>query len=263
MPLLTTHHSPLSTLDNLPESVRDQLTSRQFRVAVENKADGSLELLVMGIVGDPSEGLASRQVAELLAKNPEKPVRVRINSPGGLAYDGITIHNALVRHKGQVTVEIEGMAGSAAAVIAMAGRPVRIWENASLYIHRAQGIAVGNRVVMEDLAGLLDRVDQGLGQTFAAKSGQPLGKIMDLLTGKVDGTMLTPAEALDLRLVDEIVPIKAEGQGAGAGKQAAEPAATAAGALREEAEARLLEAQRLWEIGLGAERPLTIPAAAV
>ena len=199
----------LIDLGDVPESIQNRLTSDSFRVVVNEKED-ELELLVMGIVGDPEAGLDARSVVVLLGENPGKRVRVRINSPGGLLYDGLLIHNALVKHDGEVISEIEGMAASAASIIAVAGDKVRMAGNGELFVHRAMGLALGNRAIMEDMAQFLGKADEQIAKTYAAKTGKTPEAMMKLLEGKNDGTVLDADEALAMGFVDEVMPIRRE-----------------------------------------------------
>lgn len=253
------------------EQLQAAVTDKSFRCRVQNQADGSVDLLIYGYVGDPGDGLDAQSVVEFLAENKNKPIRVRISSPGGLAFDGITIHNALIKHEAPVTVEIEGMAGSSAAVIAMAGNTVRIAGNASLFIHRAWGIGVGNALDMIDLAEFLEVLDNQIAATFAAKSGQSVSAMLEAITGKRDGTTYDAKAALEAGLVDEIMPIrpnKVDEQGgtdnndsgtddqdsdnnddaSDDAMQAAAVAAEQKAALQEAANERFIERQRLWEL---------------
>lgn len=184
-------------------------TSETFKVGVKNaKDDEPAEIVLYGEIGNPWEAADARSVGEFLRGNKGRDVNVRINSMGGLAYDGITIHNALVSHDGKVTTIVEGMAGSAASIIAMAGGPVQMYENAHLFIHRALLIAIGNRSVMEEAMDWLDKVDDAIARTYRAKTGKALDKIHELMRGKVDGTMFTAREAVAMKFADEIVSLK-------------------------------------------------------
>src|SRR5688572_1918250 len=133
----------------LSAKAQESASSSSFRVGVRNaKGEEPAEIVLYGEVGNPYEAMDARSVGQFLRANKGRAVNVRINSPGGLAYDGITIHNALLAHDGPITTIIEGMAGSAASIIAMAGAPVQMYENANLFIHRASLIAVGNVDIM-------------------------------------------------------------------------------------------------------------------
>jgi ATP-dependent Clp protease protease subunit len=183
-------------------------TSQDFKVGVKALDEENVEILVHGIIGDSWEGLDSASVAGFLNEHKGKKVNVRINSPGGLAWDGIAIYNELVQHDGRVTVTIEGMAGSAASIIAMAGDHIRIAENGQLFIHRAWAIAAGNTTVMLDAAEFLDRIDHAIAATYAARTGRKADTMMKLMEGKVDGTIFTGKEAVDEKFADEVIPLK-------------------------------------------------------
>ena len=84
------------------------------------------ELILFGTVGEDlfGDGFTARDVINALAKLKGKPVTVRINSGGGFADEGVAIYNALTGHGGRVTVSVEGIAASAASLIAMAGNDI-------------------------------------------------------------------------------------------------------------------------------------------
>lgn len=197
---------------SLPEAVKDAYNSTdkqgmQFQLKAEQDADDA-ELLVMGTVGDPFDELGADQVVKQLADMKGRTVNVRINSPGGLAYDGLTIFNALLQHEGGVTTTVEGLAGSAASLIAMAGNPVRMMANANMFIHRSQGIAFGNAITMRDMAEFLDSLDDGIAETYVSKTGLSRRRVNQLLDGKVDGTNMTAKDAKNLGFIDEVIELK-------------------------------------------------------
>ncbi len=200
------------------EQTRDALTSRDFGVhVVKNEHDGeeAIDLFIYGVVGGDwfdEEPLTAVSVAAFLAENKGVPVNTRINSPGGLVYDGITIYNALVAHDADVTTTIEGMAASAASIIAMAGDTIRIHENARLMIHRAWGLTMGNSADMQDYAQTLDRLDGQLAGTYAARTGLRKDTVAKLMIGESDGTSFDAAEAKAKGFADEIIPNKKKGK---------------------------------------------------
>jgi ATP-dependent protease ClpP protease subunit len=166
------------------------------------------EISLYGEIGDPFSGSDASTFGRFMRANKGKPINVRINSPGGHVYDGITIHNALVAHDAPVTTIIEGMAGSAASIIAMAGQPVQIYDNANVFVHRASVVAIGNTDVMEEARQWLDKIDEGIVNTYKAKTGLPRDKIKAHMRGKSDGTIFTAKEAKGLGYVDEIVALR-------------------------------------------------------
>ncbi len=193
----------------LSAKAQEAASSKSFRVGVRNATkEDPAELVLYGEIGDSWEAMDAASVGRFLRANKGKAVNVRINSPGGLAYDGITIHNALLQHDGKVMTVIEGMAGSAASIVAMAGSPVQMYENASLFIHRASVVAIGNSDVMDEAKGWLDKIDEAIARTYKAKTGKSMEKINSQMKGKVDGTVFTAAEALKDKYIDEVLPLK-------------------------------------------------------
>lgn len=193
----------------LSAKAQEAASSTSFVVGVKNAyADDPAEIAIYGEIGDEWQQNDARSVGQFLRANKGKPVNVRINSPGGLAYDGITMHNALAAHDGHVTTIIEGMAGSAASIIAMAGDLVQMYENANLFIHRASLIAVGNVDVMAEAQDWLGKLDDAIARTYRARTGAPLDQIRKQMRGKVDGTVFTAKEAKAGKWIDEIVTSK-------------------------------------------------------
>lgn len=246
------------------EQVLNAIKADDFKVYVKNaKEDEPAELLVYEQIGkDPwfGDGVGAKDVAGFLSQNAGKPINVRINSPGGLVFDGVTIHNALIQHDGTVTTTVEGIAASAASIIAMAGSTVRMYDNASMMIHRAWGVAIGNTAVMLDTAELLDKIDDQIAATYAAKTGRKKDTMLKLMEGKVDGTWFTATEAKSEGLIDEIVALPKDSKRArnsvdgSVTDPVADPAADAlqAEAGRKAARARAERRLRLMEIEEGA-----------
>ncbi|TKA83994.1 Clp protease ClpP, partial [Sulfitobacter sp. 15WGC] len=76
--------------------------------------------------GDYGDGVTSKRIAGALRSIGERDVRVDINSPGGDFFEGVAIYNMLREHKAKVTVNVLGLAASAASVIAMAGDEIKV-----------------------------------------------------------------------------------------------------------------------------------------
>lgn len=192
---------------DLSEAVRNAASSSDFKIGVKCSSD-LVELMIHGVVGDPYEGLDSASVSRMLADNRGKPVDVDINSGGGLSFDGISIYNALANHDAKVTTRITGIGASAAATIFAAGDERIIVENGNLMIHRNAGIAIGNVQTMMDMAGFLERMDNQLADTYAARTGRKRETILKLMDGTMDGTWFTGKEAVDAGFADTMIPLK-------------------------------------------------------
>ena len=168
--------------------------------------DGDLELLIHGAVGDKYQELDSSSLVSLLAKQPERTILMRINSPGGSVFDGVAIHSALLHHKGQVTARIEGIAASAASFLTTAADTIEIAKAGSYMIHRAWGIAVGNAQAMTDMANVLTKLDDQIAGMYVDRTGKKPEEIMEWMIGDEDGTWFNAEEALEHGFVDFILP---------------------------------------------------------
>lgn len=204
----------MSNLTKLPLNVADiraevlnQATSSDFKVGVRAEAE-SVEMMIHGHVGDDWRGLDSGSVAAFLKEHKGKTVNVDINSPGGLAYDGVSIYNALMMHGSPVNIDITGIAASAASIIAMAGDKIRIAENGSFMIHRALAIGIGNTKLMLDLADFLEKLDGQIAATYAARTNRKSDTMLKLMDGAVDGTTFSGPEAVAGGFCDEVIPLK-------------------------------------------------------
>lgn len=128
-------------------------------------------------------------------------VTVRINSPGGDVNEAMAIYNALSRRTGAVAVEIDGIAASAASYIAMAGKTIRVAENAMVMIHNPWTFAMGDAESLRKTAGILDKYGQGIVDVYAARSGKSKE---DVAAKMAEETWFSAAEAVEYGLADSI-----------------------------------------------------------
>ena len=180
---------------------------RRFDV---NAAADSAVITIFDVIGeDPwtGEGVSSKRVAGALRSIGAKPVTVEINSPGGNYFDGVAIYNLLRRHEQAVTVQILGMAASAASIIAMAGDNILIAHNASIMIHNAWGLALGNRHDMTEVAQLLGQLDEAMAITYAARTGIKQAEIARMMDAE---SWITGQAAIDKGFADGL--LQADGQ---------------------------------------------------
>jgi ATP-dependent protease ClpP protease subunit len=124
--------------------------------------------------GVAAEALIKEIKALDLKKDDE--LLVHINSPGGYLFDGFTIHNYLRSAKARITVRIDGVAASAASIIAMAGDRVEMPENAMLFIHNPWMWATGDSRVMRKTAEDLDQMRDSAVSTYMRKAGDKLDR---------------------------------------------------------------------------------------
>lgn len=127
-------------------------------------------------------------------------VVLRINSPGGDVFDGLAMFNDLIAHKGNVRVEVTGVAASIASIIAMAGDEIAIADNAFFMIHNAWTLGIGNRHDFNDISGTLAKIDDALARTYASRTGAGIRTIKQMMD---DETWLTAKEAKELKFATE------------------------------------------------------------
>lgn len=182
-------------------------------------ADGNAELLLYEFIGYDwwsDSGMTAKQFDEELKNlGVVKNLTVRVNSPGGDVWDGMSIFNMLSQYSATTTVIVEGLAASIASVIAMAGDTVKAAEMSQLMIHDSWTYGVGNEQSLRELADVLAKIDGQIAETYAKRSGKPVDYFREL---QDKDTYLTAAEAFDVGLVDEVISTRKA-------KQETEPAA--------------------------------------
>jgi ATP-dependent protease ClpP protease subunit len=149
------------------------------------------------------EMVSAEGVIASLAKHATERVTVRVNSIGGSANEAFAIYNALARHQPGVDVEIDGLAASAASMIAMAGSTIKMAANATMMIHEPEVTFRGRAEEMRKMAGVLDNYMDRIVELYEARAGNRVepGAIRKWVE---DETWMTAKEALSRGLVDEI-----------------------------------------------------------
>ncbi len=159
-----------------------------------------MEILIYGVVGDSCDGLDAAWVVDRV-NHASDDITVRINSLGGLVFDGFAIFNALKQSARRVTVHIDGVAGSIASIIAMAGDEIIMAENAVMMIHKPSDGTYGVATELRSTADRLDMLQAQLVNIYAQRTGMSADELNPLLNAE---TWLTAAEALDLKFIDSI-----------------------------------------------------------
>ncbi|QYX58115.1 Clp protease ClpP [Roseovarius sp. SCSIO 43702] len=166
-------------------------------------ASDNTTIMMLDIIGDDGigGGVSAKRIAAALRAIGNRDVTVQINSPGGDMFEGIAIYNLLRAHPAEVSIEVLGIAASAASIIAMAGDHIRMAPSSFLMLHNAWGVVIGNRHDMAEAATLFERFDGALADIYAARSGKTRAEIAALLDAE---TFLTAQEAVAAGLADII-----------------------------------------------------------
>lgn len=171
---------------------------------IRNEAGAAeAEVLIYGYIGGGlfSDGASAAQVAEELAALDVRRLNVRINSPGGSAFDGAAIYNAVRRHPAETIVHIDGAALSAASLVAMAGDRIVMHEPSWMMIHEPYGTTEGTASDHRKTAEALDKLALSMAEVYAGRSHMDTAAAAEAMASE---TWYTAGEALASGLIDEI-----------------------------------------------------------
>ena len=129
-------------------------------------------------------------------------ITVWINSPGGDCIAASQIYNMLMDYKGDVTVKIDGIAASAASVIAMAGTEVQISPTGLMMIHNPLTMAFGDAFEMEKAKAMLSEVKESIINAYEIKTGISRVKLSNLMDSE---SWFNAKKALELGFADSIM----------------------------------------------------------
>lgn len=126
---------------------------------------------------------------------------VHLNTPGGLAYEGIAVANVLRAHRAKVTVIVDGLAASAGSVIAMAGDEVVMNVGAQMMIHDAAGFCWGQAADMTKMAETLGSLSDSVASVYANRAGGTAAEWREVMRAE---TWYTAEEAVKAGLADRV-----------------------------------------------------------
>ncbi len=161
-------------------------------------------LLLYGDVGDGYKVESGRVVAELIALQSQyEQINVRINSRGGDVFSGMAIYNALRQSKAKITIYVDGVAASIAAIIALCGKPLYMSPYAKLMLHSVSGGTYGNASALRQTADQMEQLQKDLSNMIAGRCGM---KAKDVLSKYFDEKdhWIDAKEAIAMKLADGI-----------------------------------------------------------
>ena len=130
------------------------------------------------------------------------PVTVWLNSPGGDCIAASQIYTMLMDYQDDVTIKIDGIAASAASVIAMAGTKVLMAPTALMMIHNPMTMAYGNQADMEKAIEMLDEVKESIMNAYEIKTSLSRAKLSHLMDSE---TWMNANKAIELGFADDIL----------------------------------------------------------
>jgi ATP-dependent protease ClpP protease subunit len=157
-----------------------------------------LEILIYDEIGEnywTGGGITAGTVAAAIkAAGKFDSIALRINSPGGSCFDGVAIYNLLRAQGKPVEVFVDGMALSAASVIAMAGDTVNMGTGAVLMIHNAMWGAYGDAQVLRKAASDIETISVTVAEIYIAHTGKDAAQVKALMDAE---TWMNGAQAIE------------------------------------------------------------------
>ena len=167
-------------------------------------ADGVATLMLYGDVGDGEKVDSAHVVSELLAlQQTYSKIDIRINSIGGDVYSGIAIYHALKTSKADITIYVDGVAASIAAVIALCGKPLYMSPHAQLMIHSVSAGSYGNADELRRTAEQIDQLETELAKMISGRCHLSPEEVQAKYFDRQDH-WISAQEALELQLIDGI-----------------------------------------------------------
>ncbi|MFE9232045.1 head maturation protease, ClpP-related [Cellulosimicrobium funkei] len=154
-------------------------------------------------------GISTKDVGQVLDALPDsvEQIILRVNSPGGEVFEGVSILNMLRAHKATVTAVVDGLAASAASVIATGCDETVMSPGTQMMIHSPSSIVWGNASEMRKTADVLDGIEASIIEVYTDKAGEK-----DWTTLLADETWMTAKESVDLGLADRVAVIPDAGE---------------------------------------------------
>ena len=144
---------------------------------------------------------ASPRQVESVLNDADGDVEVDIASGGGSVFAASEIYTMLKAYSGKVVVNIQGLAASAASVIAMAGDEVNMSPTSQMMIHKASTISMGNADDLDHDSKMLDVTDQSIVNAYENKTGLKRDDILQMMAKE---TWMTAQDAVDKGFADNV-----------------------------------------------------------
>ncbi|TLS37979.1 Clp protease ClpP [Pseudalkalibacillus caeni] len=169
----------------------------------EKSDDDSHKITIYGDIGESwwGESTSAKDIEDVLNKITSGTINLHLNSPGGDVFDGIAIYNQLKNHASKVIVHVDGLAASAASIIAMAADELIMNTGSMMMIHEASTFAWGNKADFQKALNALEGIDKSIVDIYMTRFQGERSEIETMLQGE---TWFTSDEAVDVGLADRV-----------------------------------------------------------
>lgn len=168
---------------------------------IENKTANENNIWIYDEIG-LGDNNAKSLIHKIDRMDKTKPLNVFLNSPGGDLFCAISLVNYLKNYMGKTTAFIEGLAASAASYLACSMDYTYGYPQSLLMVHACSTSANGNSNDFRQLADRLEKVNEGLIESYQRKSKQPIEVVKSWVEKEV---WFTAKEAKDVGLIDQII----------------------------------------------------------
>lgn len=166
---------------------------------IENKTEAEADVFIYNEIG--GLGVTADDFVRDLRAIKARKINLHLNSPGGDVFDALTMHTALKQHAAEITVYVDGLAASAASLVAVAGQRVIMAKHSFMMVHEAHGLTLGDSADMRKAADLLDLMSDNIASIYAEKTG---GSKEDWRAHMAKETWFGDQEAVNVGLADEV-----------------------------------------------------------
>lgn len=179
---------------------------KNFTVTTDTENDETI-LTIYGDIGESwwyestSAGDIDRALKEVKTSN----ITVRLNSPGGDAFDGITIYNRLKDHSAKVKIIVDGWACSAASIIAMAADELIMNTGSMMMVHEAWTIKAGSKSELQKTVDMMAKLDESLLDIYMMKAQCTRDEMKQFVDNE---TWFTADEAIELGFATKVEDVE-------------------------------------------------------
>lgn len=172
---------------------------------VRAESDGKEATIYLhGVIGGWWGDIDETMFAQAMAGIDADVIHLRIDSPGGDVFAARSMMTAISQHRATVIAHVDGLAASAATGICMACDEVEITQGAGFMIHNAWTIAIGNKGDMRSTGDLLEKIDAGLVNDYARRTGKTADEVAAWMDAE---TWFTADEAKANGFADRVVEV--------------------------------------------------------
>jgi ATP-dependent Clp protease, protease subunit len=190
------------------EQANKMAASIKHDFKAEAKGD-TTEITIYGDIGESwwGESISANDIKSALKEVETESITIRLNSPGGDAFDGIAIYNQLKNHDAKVIAYVDGLAASAASIIAMAADELIMNTGSMMMIHEASTFTWGTKADIKKTLNALEGIDKSIADIYMTRYTGERDELNSLVESE---SWFTASEAVEVGLADKVNKIDDE-----------------------------------------------------